>query len=183
MKKRLNFLFVLFLVSGLAACNLQTGAQPADSGDALATGIAGTLQALTEQAAPLETPTGSLPTLTRQATLTETSEGTLVPEPGSVEGTISGYPYGDMPRLVIVAIGQEPPYNWTYVITNEGETYFNMTSEYMLPGFYQVVAYDSSGHAGGCPGGVTVISEETVTCNITDWGGGYPSKPSGVPNP
>lgn len=182
MKKRLYSLTLLFLAIGLTACNLQTGEQSADNGS-LATGVAATLQAMTEQAAPLGTPTDSLPTLTLQPTYTETPNETAVPEPGSVEGTISGYPYGDIPRLVVVAIGQEPPYNWTYYITIEGETYFNMTSEYMLPGLYQVVAYDSSGHAGGCPGGVTVVSKETVTCNINDWAGGYPSKPSGVPNP
>ena len=181
MKKKLYILFTLILAAGLAACNLQLGA-PAGT-DSLATGVAGTLQALTEQASLLSTPTDSLPTLTLQPTYTPTPDKTEIPEPGSIEGTISGYPYGDLPSLAIVAIGQEPPYNYSFFLPAAGSTYFNMTSEYLLPGFYLVVAYDSSGHRGGCPGGVTVISEETVTCNITDWAGSYPSKPASVPNP
>jgi hypothetical protein len=82
-----------------------------------------------------------------------------------------------------VAFGQEPPYNYSYLITLPGDTAYSMSSKYLLPGKFQVVAYDSSSHSGGCPVIVTVISDQTVTCNITNWGGGYPAKPSGVPSP
>jgi hypothetical protein len=82
-----------------------------------------------------------------------------------------------------VAYGQEPPYNYSYLITGAGETYFSMSSNYLIPGHFQVVAYDSSGHAGGCTINVLVISNQTVNCDITNWGAGYPAKPSGVPSP
>jgi hypothetical protein len=82
-----------------------------------------------------------------------------------------------------VVYGQEPPNYYSYLITSAGETNFSMSSSYLIPGHFQVVAYDSSGHAGGCTVLVLVISNQTVNCDITDWGGGYPAKPSGVPNP
>ena len=82
-----------------------------------------------------------------------------------------------------MAFGQEPPYNYSYMITSPGDTSYSMSSQYLVPGKYQVVAYDSSNRAGGCPGIVTVVSEQTATCNITHWGGGYPAKPAGVPGP
>jgi hypothetical protein len=85
--------------------------------------------------------------------------------------------------LAIVAYGQEPPNYYSYLITGAGETYFSMSSNYLIPGHFQVVAYDSSGHAGGCTINVLVISNQTVICDITNWGGGYPAKPSGVPSP
>jgi hypothetical protein len=69
------------------------------------------------------------------------------------------------------------------MITNPGDGYYSMSTDYLIPGKYQVVAYDSSNHTGGCAALITVISEQTVTCDITNWGGGYPSKPSDVPNP
>lgn len=116
---------------------------------------------------------------------TETTDPTNTPNsaPGTIAGGISGYPYGSVPGLAIVAYGQEPPYNYSYMITGAGETYFAMSSSYLIPGHYQVVAYDSSGHAGGCTVNVLVISNETVNCDITNWGGGYRAKPSGVPSP
>jgi hypothetical protein len=116
-------------------------------------------------------------------TLTLTPSNTPIPKPGTIEGGISGYPYGSLQKLAIVAFGQEPPYNYSYWITGTGNTSYSMTSDYLLPGKYQVVAYDSSNHTGGCPVIVTVISDQTVTCNITNWGGGYPAKPSDVPDP
>jgi hypothetical protein len=116
-------------------------------------------------------------------TLTLPPSSTPIPKPGSIEGAISGYPYGSQPSLAIVAFGQVPPNYYSYVITNPGAPSFSMSSSYLIPGQFQVVAYDASGHSGGCPAMVTVISEQTVTCNITNWGGGYPPKPSGVPNP
>ena len=129
---------------------------------------------------PTETPTV---TLTPTLTLSQQPSETPIPKPGTITGGISGYPYGSLPKLVIVAFGQEPPYNYSYWITAAGNTSYEMTSEYLLPGKYQVVAYDSSNHKGGCPGIVTVIGDQTVTCDITKWGGGYPAKPSGVPDP
>jgi hypothetical protein len=116
-------------------------------------------------------------------TLTLAASATPIPKPGSIAGAISGYPYGSLPSLAIVAFGQQPPYYYSYMITNSGATSYSMSSSYLIPGQFQVVAYDASGNSGGCPGMVTVISDQTVTCNITDWAGGYPGKPSGVPNP
>jgi hypothetical protein len=136
------------------------------------------------------TPTPSFtPTTTMTSAPTSTMTPTLapsetpLPKPGTITGGISGYPYGSIPRLTIVAFGQEPPYYYSYWITAPGSTYYEMTSDYLLPGKYQVVAYDSSDHRGGCPGVVKVISDQTVTCDISSWGGGYPAKPSDVPAP
>jgi hypothetical protein len=117
------------------------------------------------------------PTITKTPIPTQTP----IPKPGSITGGISGYPYGSIPKLSIVAFGQEPPYNYSYWITASGDTSYSMTSNYLIPGKYQVVAYDSSGHAGGCTTLVDVKSEQSSNCDITDWGGSYPSKPSGVP--
>jgi hypothetical protein len=88
-----------------------------------------------------------------------------------------------LPSLAIVAYEQEPPYNYSYWITAPGDTYFSMTSNYLIPGKYLVVAYDAAGNSGGCTSLVEVKSEETSNCSITDWAGSYPSKPAGVPNP
>ena len=130
-------------------------------------------------------PTTGLPTatLTLLPSLTPTSEATStgVPVPGTIEGTISGYPYGFIPQLTIVAYLQESPHNYSYWRPGAGATYYSMTSDYLIPGTYQVVAYDPSGHAGGCTTLVKVKSNETVTCDITDWSGSYRSKPAGVP--
>jgi hypothetical protein len=128
------------------------------------------------------TPTQTM-TLTPALTKTLAPTDTPIPKPGTIAGNISGYPYGSLPSLVIVAFGQEPPYNYSYWITASGNTSYSMTSSYLLPGKYQVVAYDSSNHSGGCPVIVTVISDQTVNCDITDWSGEYPAKPSGVPSP
>jgi hypothetical protein len=108
---------------------------------------------------------------------------TPIPKPGTIAGGIHGYPYGGIPRLAIVASEQEPPYNYSYVVTTSGDTYYSISGQYVVPGKWRVVAYDPSGHAGGCTATVTVISEQTVTCDITDWSGSYPAKPSGVPDP
>ena len=170
----------------LAACNLPQG-KP-DTG-IVATKVALTLAALTQSApqAPLATPeipaTQVLPTYTPIPTYTVGATETPNLTPGVIAGGISGYPYGSVPRLAIVAFQQEAPYNRGYIITIAGETYFVNNSSYLIPGHYQVVAYDSSGHTGGCSVIVQVISNQTVNCDITNWGGGYPAKPSFVPNP
>jgi hypothetical protein len=82
-----------------------------------------------------------------------------------------------------VAFGQEPPYNYCWLITGVGTTYFAIGCDHLLPGHYQVVAYDASDNRGGCTTLVLVVSNQTVNCDITNWGGGYPAKPSGVPSP
>lgn len=187
----------ILLILLLVACNLPQGGVTATDTGTVATKVVLTLTALTQSAQ--QTPLASLtltasetfsqPTFTPSSTLTQTPalsptpSITPIPKPGTIEGSISGYPYGSVPRLAIVAYGQEPPYNYSYWITGAGETYFAMSSSYLIPGHYQVVAYDSSGHAGGCTNNVQVISDQTVDCDITNWGGGYPAKPSGVPSP
>ena len=120
---------------------------------------------------------------TQSPTITKESTRTPIPAPGTIAGDIYGYPYGAVPQLAIVAFGQEPPYNYSWWITATGDTYFSMSSSYLLPGHYQVVAYDSSGHSGGCSVNVLVVSDQTVNCDIKNWGGGYPVKPSDVPSP
>lgn len=196
----------LFLVVLLSACNLQQ-ANPISDSDLVATKVAATLAGLTQSAlltpvtAPAS-PTPLKPTATQASTLapsatigfTSTATATLhptltvgaTPSPtpglGTIAGSIIGYPYGSVPALAIVAFGQEPPYNFWYWITGTGNTYFSMDG-YITTGHYQVVAYDSSGRTGGCPAIVQVVTNQTVTCDISNWGGGYPSKPSIVPNP
>ena len=93
---------------------------------------------------------------------------------GTIAGSISGYPHGNLPRLTIVAFSQDTSY-WYWVGTAAGQAYFTFTD---LPvGGYQVVAYDASSHAGGCPTIVTVRAGETAVANITDWAGSYPANP------
>ncbi len=175
----------VLLVLLLAACNLPQGGGSGPGTGVVATKVALTLAALT-QSAPLEvlaTPTLEQPTYTQIPTETQGPTDTPIPGPGTIAGGIFGYPYGAVPRLAIVAFGQEPPNNYSYLITASGETYYSMTTIYLIPGHYQVVAYDSSGHRGGCTFNVLVITNQVVICDITNWGGGYPGKPSGVPNP
>jgi hypothetical protein len=128
-----------------------------------------------------------IPTLSPTNPLDPTTALTItqtpILDPGTIAGNIFGYPYGSVPSMVIVAFGQEPPYNYSWLITGAGETYFLMGSNYLIPGHFQVVAYDSSGHTGGCTTIVLVSSNQTVNCDITSWGGGFPAKPSAVPFP
>ncbi len=123
------------------------------------------------------------PTETKAPTNTPAPSATPIPKPGSIDGSISGYPYGALPSLAIVAFKQEAPFSWSYWITASGDTYYSMTSQYLLPGKWLVVAYDANGHSGGCPTVVTVKPEESVTCDITDWAGSYPAKLDSVPGP
>jgi hypothetical protein len=123
------------------------------------------------------------PTSTPTITHTPQPSITTIPVPGTIAGIISGYPYGSIPRLAIVAFGQEPPYNYSYLIISAGSTYYSMTSDYLIPKQYQVVAYDPLGHSGGCTTFVLVISDQIVNCDIVNWGGGYPAKPASVPFP
>jgi hypothetical protein len=142
----------------------------------------------TNTQAPTLLPTGTMrPTDTQAPTLIPTGTirptNTPIPPPGIIAGAISGYPYGSVPGLAIVAFGQEPPYYYSWLITVAGQIHFTMSSDYLIPGHFQVVAYDSSGRTGGCSVIVLVISKQTVTCDITNWSAGYPAKPSDVPNP
>ena len=180
MKSLSRLMFVILLIVLLTACNMPSGSS-VDTVDEVATQVAQTLAAWS----PAETTPAVeniLPTDTPSPTMTETPEVTAVPDPGTISGTISGYPYGSQPRLAIVAIGYSTG-NWTYVINVPGDTYFYLASQYLLPGQYYVVAYDSSGNSGGCPGLVTVVSDETASCTISDWVSWYPARPSGVPVP
>ena len=204
MKRPGILILPLLLLSGLYACNFPKAGTPPGGTipDIVATKVVLTLASFTQSApqeTPLPSPTLEQPTntvaialspastptvtLTPTITLTLAPTDTLVPKPGTIEGNISGYPYGSLPKLAIVAFNQEKPSTYSYWITASGSTSYSMTSSYLLPGKYQVVAYDSSNHTGGCSVAVTVISEQTVTCDITNWGGGYPAKPSGVPSP
>ena len=206
MKKTLLIVVTILSVLLASACNLPKGEGTIVApSEAIASIIAPTLTSITQggpqtpsvtltMAAPTDTQTPAAtftPTLTitntyvpsKTPTITNTPAPTQtpIPKPGSIAGGISGYPYGAVPSLTIVAFGQEKPYNYSYLITAPGDTSYSMSSSYLLPGKFQVVAYDSSGHKGGCTTLVTVKSDETSNCDITDWGGSYPSKPSGVP--
>ena len=206
--KPIHFRLVIsiLLVILLAACNMPQGNVTEPVTGIVATRVASTLTALTQSIlqtpiASSPSPTIEQPTNTQTPTLTDTMGATStqtstlaptgttgptdtpIPDPGTIAGSISGYPYGSIPRLTIVAYGQEQPYYYSYLITGVGETYFSMSSAYLIPGHFQVVAYDSSGHSGGCTVYVLVISKQTVNCDITNWGGGYRAKPSDVPSP
>ena len=202
---------LILLILLLAGCNLPNGNVTTPDNGIVATKAALTLVALTQSAqlTPLASPTShssptSIPSTTTQTptlnptnttgpsptqtptlhpTNTTAPTNTPIPPPGSIAGNILGYPYGFVPGLAIVAYGQEKPYYYSYLITSVGTIYYDMSSNYLIPGHFQVVAYDSSGHTGGCTILVLVISNQTVQCDITNWGGGYPPKPSGVPSP
>ena len=210
MKELFTISTTILLVLLISACNLPSQGSATETAtvsfdDKVAmtlTAISGNLLKTPSEtpvpATPTETPPPTLtikstltlvpsatPTLTKTIAPTQTQAATKtpIPKPGTIDGSISGYPYGALPGLSIVAFEQEPPYNYSYWITAPGETYFSMTSNYLIPGKYLVVAYDADGNSGGCPTIVTVKSEETVTCNITDWVSSFPAKPAGVPDP
>jgi hypothetical protein len=191
----------ILLVILLSACNLPQGGDSGQVNGTVATTVASTLVALTqpasqptivspdsptaEQTANTQVPTFTMtmePTNTQVPTGTTGPTVTSIPGMGSIAGAISGYPYGSVPSLAVVAFGQEPPYYYWYLITGPGNTYYSMDG-YVTSGNYQVVAYDSSGHAGGCTSYVLVVANQTVNCDISNWGGGYRAKPSGVPSP
>jgi hypothetical protein len=201
----------IFLIILLTACNLPTRRGTGTDAGTIATKVAMTLAALTEatQQTPLFSPSPSTtiqvtntqtptqgptvttePTSTMTATLTPTRTtfptNTPIPAPGAIEGRILGYPYGSIPSLAVVAFKQNSGTYW-FVITSPGNTFYSMTDTsnkgFVTPGSYQVVAYDASGNSGGCNTIVEVLSNKVVNCDIANWGGGYPAKPSGVPNP
>ncbi len=130
---------------------------------------------------PQATPTLAPPTETLSPTATFTPQPTVTPRAGSIDGGIYGYPYGSVPGLVFVAFNQQNSSYWYWII-GAGQSFYS-TDPFISPGKYRVVAYDSSGHRGGCTTIITVTSDATAHCDITDWAGSYPAKPSGVPSP
>jgi hypothetical protein len=207
-----NLTLSIILILVLAGCNMPNEGTATPEAGIVPTKVAATLGAMTRSAqltplaSPISatvtqptttfTPTATLTptatvtagpsptaTLTPKPTNTAAATKTPIPDPGSIAGNILGYPYGSLPGLAIVAFGQEPPYNYSYLITGAGTTYYSMSSSYLIPGHFQVVAYDSDGHSGGCTALVLVKSNQTVNCDIINWGGGYPPKPAAVPNP
>ncbi len=187
MKTKLLFPYFLVLALLVTSCGQPAPATPA--ADTVATIVAATMQALTPQNA-LETPsaTPTLPELTATVTpITATANPsesgtpsiTATPGMGMANGGVYGYPYGAVPRLVVVAFNQEDQH-WYYVITLAGQNYYSMD---LLEGKYQLVAYDAAGHAGGCVTIATVKANETANCDITDWIGSYPAKPEGAQSP
>jgi hypothetical protein len=205
MKFPSKLIAIFISVTLLNACSLPQKGPVATPTQSVATIVAGTLQALIPSVTPMlptqplpsststleATPTLPPPTLTSAPSLTPTKDIsptpsiTPIPDPGSISGTISGYPYGSLPALAIVAIKQDSPRrgNYSYFITAPGGTFFSMSTSYLIPGQWMVIAYDSSGNSGGCSGPVTVVSNQTVSCTISDWASAFPPKPAGVPNP
>jgi hypothetical protein len=205
MKTPVRIFAIFICVTLLSACSLPQKGSPATATLSVATIVAATLQALTPSVTPVlptqalpsstptleATPTLQPPTLTSTPSLTPTKDisptpsTTPIPDPGSISGTISGYPFGSLPALAVVAIKQDSPRrgNYSYFITAPGGTFFSMSTSYLIPGQWLVIAYDSSGNSGGCSGPVTVVSNQTVSCTINDWASAFPSKPAGVPNP
>jgi len=184
----------LVILGILSACNLPQ-AGPTPGVELVASLVAATLQELetpvnspipsafpTMQPTPSTyaaslTPTMQPPTSISAATPIPSLGTTLTPVPGSIEGSISGYPYGSIPALTVVAFDKSSPYlKYWYWKTASGNTSYAMDG-YVSPGSYQVVAYDASGHAGGCTTLVTVVSDQKVNCDITDWAGSYPANP------
>ncbi len=168
----------------LASCNL-TSPLAGPGENAVASAVAATLQSMAPSLtkAPLYSPTAAEPTIgaTQEPASTLEPTSTGIPVPGTIEGNIVGYPYGALPLFTIVAYEQESPYNYSYIQPLAGSSFYSMTSDYLIPGTWQVIAYDRSGHAGGCTTIVTVKSNQTVTCDITDWAGAYRARPAGVP--
>ena len=172
MKRPFAIIVSVLLILCLNACNLPKASTPGPvNSGAVATEVVMTMAVFTQSAQPaplssptleqLSSPTPGQPSITHtiapSPTLTPTSGPsatmtltlapsiTPVPKPGSIEGTISGYPYGSLPGLAVVAFGQDPPYYYSYLITNPGSTSFSMSGSYLIPGQFQVVAYDASG--------------------------------------
>jgi hypothetical protein len=93
---------------------------------------------------------------------------------GVISGGVYGYPYGSLPQLTIVAFNKATGYRY-WVGTTTGQSYFSMSE--IPAGTYQVVAYDSAGHAGGSLVDVIVTGGNTANADINDWSGSYPPNP------
>jgi hypothetical protein len=183
-RTRLVSLFLCLVL--LAGCNLPDDMGGEQTADEVATLVAKTLAALTPLN-PGDTPAPGQPSLTPEPSLTPsltptwTLAVTATPKPGAIAGGVYGYPYGSLPGLTFVAFNQDSSAYWWW-INGAGLSYFG-TDPFIPPGRYQVVVYDSAGHSGACAGIVTVAADQTVTCDVTSWGGSYPSRPGGVPLP
>jgi hypothetical protein len=169
----------LVLVSALVDCNLPR-TSPTQEVDTVASLVAATLLSM---ASPVPSPTPTAPVTVEVATILPTEAPTPTagisptPRPGSIEGSILGYPYGSIPALTVVAFDKSSPYRkYWYWKTASGNTTYAMDG-YVSPGTYQVVAYDAGGHAGSCTTLVVVVSDQKVECDITDWAGSYPASP------
>lgn len=191
MKKQYSSLLIsLTLVIMIVSCGSPVGTVPSTP-DTVATIVAGTMGALYPLAAsgtPIATipgltniPFTPVPSSTSTTMATTVPSATATPGIGSISGSVYGYPYGAIPRFTIVAFNQETSY-WLYWITLAGEAYYS-TDVFIPEGKYQVVAYDASGHAGGCVSTVIVKANQTAVCDITDWSGSYPAKPGGAADP
>ena len=93
---------------------------------------------------------------------------------GIISGGVYGYPYGNLPQLTIVAFNKETGY-WYWVGTVAGQSYFTMND--IPSGTYQVVAYDSSGHAGGTSVSIEVKGGQTANADLNNWAGPFPFNP------
>jgi hypothetical protein len=182
---------LLLLLSMIAISCKPVATTTAQDQSLVATVVAATFQALTLQS-PLQTSVLPSNTLVMSALAptdqktpipseTATPSVTTTPGVGALSGGVYGYPYGTIPRLVFIAF-REGDGHWYYWINLAGMSYYS-TDEFLPTGRYQVVAYDSSGHAGGCVSIVEVKNNETAVCDITDWIGSYPGKPGDAPNP
>lgn len=182
MKFKLSLPILLALAILGASCGQAAPATPPV--DTVATIVAATMEALTPQnVLDAETMPATQPdagtTQTPLSLETGTPTITATPGAGMVSGGVFGYPYGALPRLVVVAFNEDH-LHWNYVITDPGSSYYAMD---LAEGKYQIVVYDADGHTGGCITIATVKDKQTVTCDITDWTGTYPDKPGEVPNP
>lgn len=139
-------LTALVILVALAACNLPQ-AGPTPGADAVASLVAATLQELATPVLPTisstlpnnpppttaSTATMS-PTFGMTVTMTSTPGTTETLPPGSIEGGISGYPYGSLPKLTVVAFDKSSPYlRYWYWKTGAGNTTYAMDG-YVSPG-------------------------------------------------
>jgi hypothetical protein len=93
---------------------------------------------------------------------------------GIISGGVYGYPFGNLPKLTIVAFNKDTGY-WYWIGTAAGQSNFTMND---IPGgTYQVVAYDGSGHAGGTSVNIEVKGGQTVNADINNWSGSFPANP------
>lgn len=145
---------------------------------------------------PTAVPTASPAASPAQPTANSTDSGGNIP--GVVSGGLS-YPSEGIPQLAIVFYNQNDG-TWWWVGTAANQTSYQMT---VPVGTYHIVAYTSSGLAGGytaaVPCGLTagctdhslldvnVTSNARVTgINVSDWyapAGAFPPKPAGVNYP
>jgi hypothetical protein len=109
-------------------------------------------------------------------------------EPADITGTISGnltYLNADIPELRVVAFNLDLGY-WYWVNTLPGQNFYAINE--LLPGTYNIVAYDALGNSGGHAAGnhdlIDILVEPGKVfegANINDWTappGTYPPDPT-----